>query len=203
MSDHRYEIDGITYIQRPLVFGQIKQLSALLGGVAINLDNAAEGLLQSVGDHMPQALAIVLTPDGVRLKDKNLSDLADTLEFAITAEQIVQVVDDFFTCNPVVSILNRLSQTTGVIKDVLVNWVTGLISSYASLQPETSPDGMTSCGDITRMSADTGLSTGEGMSDLESLSSPCSADLKNQVEPQEPVPDEKISASGDIAEEST
>lgn len=203
MSDHRYDIDGITYIQRPLVFGQIKQLSTLLGGVTIDLNNAAEGLLQVVGDHMPQALAIVLTPEGTRLKDKDLTELADTLEFAITAEQIVQVVDDFFTCNPVVSILNRLGQTTGVIKDVMVNWVTGLISSYVSLQPETSPDGMTSCGDTARMNADTGLSTGAGTLGSGSLSSPCSEDLKNQEEHQEPVPDAKTSGLGSIAEEPT
>ncbi len=203
MSECRYYIDGVTYIQRALVFGQIKQLAGLLGGVTIDMDNGAEGLLDLFGDKMPQALAIVLTPEGVRVKDKDLIQLADDLEFAITAEQVVQVIDDFFTCNPVVSLLNRLSQTSGVIKDLVVNWVTGLINSYASLQPETSPDGMTSCGDTALTNAGTGLTTGDGKSDSVSLSSACSADLKKPVESPEQETGGTINALGNTAGEKT
>lgn len=176
MSEHRYDIDGVAYIQRALVFGQIKQLMALLGSVKIDLGHGAEGLLQVIGDHMPQVLAIVLTPEGVRIKDKNLPELADVLEFAITTEQVVQVIDDFFICNPVVSLLNKLSQSTGIIKDLTVSWVTGLINSYASLQPEISPDGTQSCGDTPPESASTGLNTGGERSNTVSLSSASSED---------------------------
>lgn len=143
MTDYTYKIDEKTYVQRTLVLAQVRQLLDLLQGMQIpgNLD--ALGLVSLLGDRLPLLLAVVLTEKGKSAKNKDLPALADELEYAISPEQTITVIEDFFGCNPLSSILTRLA---GMAEKITAQIGTGSPSSPASSAPETSPDATGSSG---------------------------------------------------------
>lgn len=63
---YEYEIDGVTYIQKPLVLGQLKQLLSLLQRLRIPADTDALGVIMAIGADLPDVLAVVLTEKGIR-----------------------------------------------------------------------------------------------------------------------------------------
>lgn len=152
----RYEIGGKTYCQRKLVLGQVRQLLREIGGISfagVSLDFA--GLLALLGDRLPRALAVVLTEEGRPLQDKDLDALAREIEYAIDLEQALQVVDDFFACNPVSSVLQRMSALVGALEIQATGTTTGSGSSPASSPAGTSSGGTPSSGDTPPTSAGT------------------------------------------------
>jgi hypothetical protein len=117
MTEKKYEIGGKNYIQKPLVLGQIRQLLEVLKGVTIPANSDTLALVNAMSDRLPAALAVVLIPEGLSsLRDKDLDALALEIAFAITPEQTLGVVEDFFDCNPLPSLLNRLGMAAGKIK---------------------------------------------------------------------------------------
>lgn len=140
----KYEIGGKAYIQKPIVLGQIRQLTNLLKGVVMTGDINAAGLISVLGDKLPQAIAIVLNPAGEHLKDKDVNALAKEIEFEISPEQAIEVVNDFFTCNPIPSLLQKVSGMAEKITAKMKE--TGLSKSASSSQAETSPSEMLSSG---------------------------------------------------------
>jgi len=145
MEKH-YEIGGKKYIQRTLVLGQIKQAREVLSGIVMPSNLTVQDILMALEDRLPLALAIVLTPEGESPRGKNIQSLAEELEFAIEPEQAVEVIEDFFICNPVASVSERL---LGMVKKVreMVAKKTGSTSSASSLPEETSPEETPSSGD--------------------------------------------------------
>jgi hypothetical protein len=115
----RYKAAGKIYVQKPLVLGQIKQLTAALGNIAIPVSAAADlgaiSLLAMLGDRLPDILAVVLIEDGTPLREKDLDALAAEIAATFDLEMTVQVIEDFFDCNPAASILERLTQVMGNI----------------------------------------------------------------------------------------
>ena len=146
MTEFKYEIGGVIYTQRPLVLGQIRQLMNLMKGIIIPHDIDTMGLVSLLGDKLPQAVAIVITPEGMSLKDKDVKALTDEIEFEISPEMSMQVVEDFFTGNPIVSLLEKLNIAVGKIGEKMKQ--TGLKNSSAPLPEATSPKETTSSGDI-------------------------------------------------------
>ncbi|MFH2011679.1 MAG: hypothetical protein ABIJ37_03090 [Pseudomonadota bacterium] len=110
---YEYKVDEKTYIQRPLVLGQLKQLIAFLGTLelpAIDINQADVGVFLGIlGDRIPHALAIVLNEDGIKLQEKNLEAMASEIESTFDLEITIKAVEDFFDCNPIVSLLNKLT----------------------------------------------------------------------------------------------
>lgn len=148
VETYTYEIGGKTYTQRPLVLGQISQLMSLMKGLIIPHDIDTLGLVSLLGNKLPQAVAVVLTPEGVSLKDKDVNALTAELEFEISPEQTIQVVEDFFVLNPIVSLLERLSGMTEKISKAMIKTTeTGLKSSSAPLPEEILPKETASSGD--------------------------------------------------------
>ena len=140
--------NGLTYVQRPLVIGQVKQMKNLLSGVDINMADGVQGIIDALGDKLLSATAIVLTEKGKSPRDKDIDSLAGELEYAMTPLDILQVVDDFFICNPVSSLLERIAQTmsnaTGAIRTAAT-----ILPKPSSSSPEgISPDGTPSSGAI-------------------------------------------------------
>lgn len=105
-----YKIGNKVYYLKPLVLGQIRQLIKLLSGVSIDLNAGIGALIQALGELLPAALAIVLTPEGIKPKDKDLEAIAQELEDDITLDLIVEVINDFFVLNPISSVLTQLNQ---------------------------------------------------------------------------------------------
>lgn len=121
MTEKKYDIGGKNYSQKPLVLGQLRQLLEILKGVALpaNMDTLA--LVNAMSDRLPAALAVVLIPEGTSsLRDKDLDALAAEIEFAISPEQTLEVVEDFFDCNPLPSLLNKLGMAAGKIQQQLM-----------------------------------------------------------------------------------
>lgn len=116
----RYEANGRAFHQRPLVLGQLKQLSQhVLKSLAIPADNQLELSVESVmdllGDKLSLALAIVLVEDSCKnLKQRDLEELADYIEENMPIAVMMQAVADFFELTPVFSLLTQF-------KDLLQN----------------------------------------------------------------------------------
>ncbi len=106
MENRKYIINGKTYNQRPLVLGQLEPLEKLIMGVQI-VDLSPSGILQALGSRLPQAAAIILNPEGVRLRDKDIDALADEFAEYLELETALEVAADFLSCNSLLSISSR------------------------------------------------------------------------------------------------
>lgn len=131
MTEKRYDINGTTYVQRPLVLGQLGQLIAVLKDVSF-AGNDILNIVAGIGDRLPIAIAIVLVPDGVALKDKNFQSATDDA-MMLDLEASIRIVNDFFECNPVQSLLHNLN---GVAQAMSESRTNGLATSSVS-----SPEG--------------------------------------------------------------
>lgn len=160
-----YVIGGKKYIQKPLVLGQIMQLMELLKGVVIPKHIDTFGLISALGQHLGPALAIVLIPEGVALKDKDIKMLESEIVFEVTPEQVVEIIEHFFTLNPIASLLQKLSGMVESVSKKITK--TGLSNSPASLQAETSPKETTLSGDTLQKSASPSSPTGNEKSSSE------------------------------------
>ncbi len=159
-KEYKYEINGTTYIQRPLKLGQIKQLSGVLEGMSVSMLTSETELARLLIANIGPAIAIVITEEGTRLQDKDIEQLAAEIEFEIDAETVARVVQDFFACNPVASVYEKLS---GMVKGMKQGQPgTGSTGSVSSSPQETLQNGMTSSGDTPRESAFPGSSTDHG-----------------------------------------
>ena len=138
-----YDIGGKKYIQRPLVLGQMLQISEVLKGVKTLPVNPAEAL-RALGDKMPKALAIVLTEEGQSIKDKDLEAISKEISFSIDMDTMFKVIEDFFVCNP---ISLNLDKFTGAMQRISEKAKTGFKSSSSSSREETSPAETKSSGD--------------------------------------------------------
>ena len=140
-----YKIGGNNYIQKPLVLGQIRQLTNLLQGVLISPNADIMSLVASLGDKLSQAIAISLIPEGVTLRDKDNDAISAEIEFEISPEQAIEVIEDFFSCNPIVSLLKRLDGTAEKIAGQISKGTTlkksASSSPEATLQKETPSSG--------------------------------------------------------------
>lgn len=118
MEEKKYEIGGRTFVQRTLVLGQWKQLLDLMKSVEIPVDAGAVAVARSLGPNLPRVLAIVLTEDGKSIRDKDLGALSDELMDLITPAMVIDIVDDFFVCNPIPSMLDRFGEMIGSIGEL-------------------------------------------------------------------------------------
>src|SRR5574343_513048 len=141
-----YEINGKIFKQKPLVLGQVRQILPIFKGLSMPNTTDMTGFVEAIGDKMPHLLAIVLVEEGTDIRQKNLEELASFLEFNITAEQTIQSVEDFFGCNPIASLLGKLSG--------MMNLMTAKIGSKqpaSTFQEATSQNETQSCGDARRV----------------------------------------------------
>jgi hypothetical protein len=116
-----YEIGDKTYVQKPLVFGQIKQLTTLLKSIKWPDKLDVIEITETLTDVLPQAFAIVLIEKGKDspkdLKGKNLKALEEELEFGVSTALINTVIEDFLSCNPINSLWDL---TKGVVSAVYI-----------------------------------------------------------------------------------
>jgi hypothetical protein len=136
-----YTINGNTYTQKKLVLGQISQLTALMKGLVFSGTDAM-AIIGALGDKLPEAIAIVLRKEGEALADKDMTSvLRDVNEIDIP--EAVQIVADFFDCNPIHSLLESVNGIVAAIQ----RSTSGLMKSSAPSQPETSQSTTQSSGE--------------------------------------------------------
>ncbi len=107
VEPNKYEIGGKTYTQQTLVFGQIKQLRPVLEGMDLTGDFSPNDVIEVLGEKLPRVMAIVLCPEGVKIEDKDLGDIEHHLSFNLDIITAFDVVEDFFDCSPVFSLVGR------------------------------------------------------------------------------------------------
>lgn len=139
---YRYEIGDKIYHQRELVIGQVSELLRVLRGVSIpaDADTLADtlGIVTAVGERLPEALAAILIEEGTSLRGRDLNRLADTLAETVTPDQAMRIIEDFLGCNPVSSLLERL---TGLGQKLATTMTAGSPGSPSGVPAGTSPGG--------------------------------------------------------------
>ena len=118
MNENTYEINGIVYRQRPLVLGQLAALGELLEAVTIR-ELTVQGIIQAFGDRLADAMAVVLVPQGQKVRDRDLNALARELDEHMTIETALEVVADFLHFNPISSLFERIRAITARINTAL------------------------------------------------------------------------------------
>jgi hypothetical protein len=108
---YEYEIGGRLFIQRPLVLGQLRQLTEEMKGLVIEpgTELSLQNIIGIFGEKISRGIAIVLTPKDFKLKDKDVDTLTEELEYEMDIETTFKVVEDFFDCNPLSSLLNKFT----------------------------------------------------------------------------------------------
>jgi hypothetical protein len=124
-----YQINGQTYWQDTLVLGQAEHLTPLLDGLSMP-DGNIQVVIKAMGPKLYRALACVLVQEGQTQQDLvtaldqgKLEELAARHRNQCRWDVAVQVVTDFFDCNPVTTLpallmsINRImgSTTAGVL----------------------------------------------------------------------------------------
>jgi hypothetical protein len=110
MERKTYEIDGKRYTQGPIVPGQLKQVYGLIEGLSgLEVATAdAAGITAIIGDHLSGFLAIILVPEGTKIKDKDVQALTAEFEESLPLAVALEAVEDFFTFNPISSMAERI-----------------------------------------------------------------------------------------------
>lgn len=142
-KEYIYEINGKSYVQRPLVLGQIGQINDVLKGVEITGDMGIEQVVGLLGDRLPVAMAIVLTEKGTRIQDKDAEALTEEMREFMDIGTAVEVIDHFLSLNPIASVFGRL---TGMMAGITKARIGSKTSSSPSLE-ETSQSERESSGD--------------------------------------------------------
>jgi hypothetical protein len=112
-----YKIGEKVYFQLPLKMGQVSQIIGLLKDVNLPNEITALSIISVLGDKLSQAIAIVLHDPEVSLKDKNIKQFASDLEFEISPEVALEVVEDFFDITPISLLLGRVGKTVEKITE--------------------------------------------------------------------------------------
>ncbi len=160
-KEFKYEIDGKTYVQRPLVLGQMNQAMNLLKGITIPSDIDAVGVVSLLGDKLPDALAIMITEEGTRLKDKDMKALSSVLRESVDIETAIEIIDNFFGLNPIVSAFERLTGIMTKIMPLRGKKVTGSTGPSSSSPEEILQNATESSGDIPSENAGPGSKSRE------------------------------------------
>ena len=116
MQSKTYIINGRPYIQQPLVLGQIMQLIDLSEGIVLQ-SFTVEGIIKALGPKLSMAAAIVLTPEGTELKDKDLLALEAEFFSRLDLKTALEVAEDFLSFNPLSSASDRIK---GMIMDLIM-----------------------------------------------------------------------------------
>jgi len=107
--EFKYTIGERVFKQSQLVLGQIQQLQNLIKDVIIPEDVTVSQIIGILGDKLPLAIAIVLREaNGAPLKDKDYVALSNEISFDMTVEQTVEIIENFFDCNQISSLLKRV-----------------------------------------------------------------------------------------------
>jgi hypothetical protein len=144
-----YAINDKLYIQRPLVLGQIGQVTELVRDVEIPENIGSHDLITLLGNKLPAATAILLSPPGTKIKDKDMSALTEEFREHMDIETAMEVMDHFLSLNPIASVIEKLTGMMTAVKKAMTGSKEPL-----SFSPEgTLQNGTGSSGDTPRKSA--------------------------------------------------
>jgi len=140
---YEYEIGGKKYIQKPLVWGQVKQMRVIVSRIKFGSDFEPAGMMDLLGDNVPSFCAIVLREEGQNLVDKNLEALTSEFEEKLDVGTSIKVLEDFFVCNPI-DLISKSLLGVGEMVGVIIRERTKIqsIGQSAPLPEGTSQNAM-------------------------------------------------------------
>lgn len=112
MEIKRYKIGDRGFFQGVPVLVQVRQIGSLVKEQNINFDSfTIEDVINlMLQDHVSSRfMAIVLNEDGVNLKDKNLAELEEFLDYTLDLATATEIVKDFFIINDILSLVSRIT----------------------------------------------------------------------------------------------
>jgi hypothetical protein len=157
MKQFEYTIDGKKHFQRELVLAQIRQLAVVMQPLGLPDTLGIGTLIVLLADQAPAAAACVLRDENGTIPWMRVEMIGplpcitvDTDKFAaftmqiaagLTPEIVAKAVEDFFDCNPIASLLERLNGMTEKITGAMATMKvkSPLNTSSASSPEETSP----------------------------------------------------------------
>ena len=104
-----YQGETKTYTQKTLVWAQVLQLAALLEGTEMGMTGTPKDIISMLDTKLFPAMAIVLVEKGVPLREKDLKILEDDLKYELPITEATKIVQDFFDCNPISSLLEEIA----------------------------------------------------------------------------------------------
>jgi len=157
-----YTIGGKKYVQRPIVLGQFQALTPIVGAIEFK-DGDIAGLIGALGERLPQALAVVLIEDGAEVREAmtRLDDRTQDLTWSIDGALALEVIQDFFECNPVSSVLEKLAETMTQMAMQVRGSPTPSSTPSSSSRAEQSGDATNSSGELQPESPSSGSDTVE------------------------------------------
>ena len=142
-EEMKYEIGGKNFIQKRLVWGQAKQLIKEIEGVELPSNFTPKDVLKVLESRIPALIAIVLIPEGETARKKDNAAMIEFFEWEMSLEQTIQVIEDFFVCNPIPLWLEKvgsgMEKMMGDSKKSLEK-ATGSTETLQSLQEVTSQE---------------------------------------------------------------
>lgn len=143
-----YIIGDKTYVQRELTLGQVNQLSKVIKHIVFPDQLNPAALIFAFGDLLPKAFAVVLCEEdaikgksGKEIKDylrtRDLEILASDIEWSIKMLQNIQVIEDFFGCNPTDSLFERFAGLIAKLRQKINEKETSSTPSAPSSPAET------------------------------------------------------------------
>jgi hypothetical protein len=158
----KYTIGDRTYVQKPLVLGQIEQMMEILDGIRVPRSTTPKAVMEALGDRLHLAFAIALVEQGKSPKREmeEIREIAQWLHWEINGETSLRVIEDFFVCNPIASLWEKLKgiASSAGIGIKVIRKVSGKLSS--SSREETSQSETPSSGDIAPPNASNSQNTG-------------------------------------------
>lgn len=148
-----YDIAGRRYVQKKLTWGQTLQVVGLLRGAHLRPGGGIFGMIEALGPKLPALLAVALVPEG-ESPDRTADQLAETAAvLEENPEVMFEALSDFFACNPVVSLAEKMTGTIETISRALSTSKAPSKTPSASSPTATSPSAASSYGDALRKKA--------------------------------------------------
>ena len=168
-----YTIGDRKYVQRPLVVGQFNRLVPLIEGIRVSQESTPADLIKAFGGVLPDALAVVLLPEGEEVaasfEPNALTARRSHLEWNTGPEAALEVIEDFFDCNPVSSIFERLTGMMTTVREKAPKIPAGVMTptqangSSSNSAEATSPGAITSNGESRPASPSDGSTNETGV----------------------------------------
>ncbi|HQG81825.1 MAG TPA: hypothetical protein PLU14_00320 [Caldisericia bacterium] len=118
MEKDVFTVAGKNYVIKPLVLGQIKQISNLVKGLELPTEIDVASIMDILGNKLPEFVAIVLVEEGKKPSDKNLEELTREIEDNFSLDEALGVVEHFFDITPISSPAEKIKN---IVEKIMKN----------------------------------------------------------------------------------
>jgi hypothetical protein len=115
IDSKQYDFGGKVYEQRPIVLGQLRLLIPIISTLDLQQgESAVVDLVRALGDNLHRVMAIVLIEPSLRVREamQQLDERQAELEWSMHPESCIEVLEDFFECNRVSSLFEKIKEAT-------------------------------------------------------------------------------------------